>query len=175
VHVIAEYGTTLECELEVFGLISRAIDDPRGFSLLAMVVSLFETGYLRSGAGLFQYDRGHLSARGAAVRLADGMRRGALMSSDHLPGKDLLKMDWFQWADVPLPVVRRWLGLVPKSEAAIAAGSVGPWDRGGLSPFQLNAGRELAEQEGWPYESYGASVADDVAAEHAQSGESPGA
>lgn len=46
VHVIAEYGTTLACELEVFGPISRAIDDPKGFSLLAMVVSLFETGHL---------------------------------------------------------------------------------------------------------------------------------
>ena len=158
VHVIADYGTTLECELEVFGLISRAIDDPRGFSLLAMVVSLFETGYLRSGAGLFEYDRGHLSAGGAAVRLADGMRRGALMVDTHVPGKDLLAVDWFDWADLPLDEVRDLLGLVPKSSAALAAGSVGPWDHGALSAFQARAGLELAQREGRHYESYGASV-----------------
>ena len=46
-----DYGSTVECEIEVFGFIARANDDPRGFSLLAMVVSLFETGYLPSAAG----------------------------------------------------------------------------------------------------------------------------
>lgn len=161
VHVIADYGTTVECELEVFGLISRAIDDPKGFSLLAMVISLFETGYLHSGAGLFEYDRGHLSARGAAVRLADGMYRGAVMVDHHLPGKDLMAMDWFRWADVPLARVRDLLGVVPKSEAALAAGSVGLWDDGALSPFQEQAGRDLAEREGYEYDSYGATVAVD--------------
>jgi hypothetical protein len=81
IHVIADYGSTVECELEVFGFIARANDDPRGFSLLAMVISLFETGYLASGAGLFHYDRGHLSHAGMAVRLADAMRRGALCAA----------------------------------------------------------------------------------------------
>ena len=78
VHVLADYGTTLESELEVFALIARANDDPRAFSLLAMVISLFETGYLASGAGLFEASRGHLSNEGVALRLADAMRRGAL-------------------------------------------------------------------------------------------------
>ena len=58
VHVLAEYGTTVESELEVFALIARANDDMRAFSLLAMVVSLFETAYLPSGAGLFVSDAG---------------------------------------------------------------------------------------------------------------------
>jgi hypothetical protein len=53
VHVLADFGTTVESELEVFGFIARANDDMRAFSLLAMVVSLFETGSLRTGAGLF--------------------------------------------------------------------------------------------------------------------------
>jgi hypothetical protein len=44
VHVLADYGTTVESELEVFAFIARANDDMRAFSLLAMVVSLFETG-----------------------------------------------------------------------------------------------------------------------------------
>ena len=45
-----------------------ANDDPRAFSLLAMVVSLFETGYLRAGAGLFEASPGQLSREGVAER-----------------------------------------------------------------------------------------------------------
>jgi len=67
VHVVADYGTTLESELDVFGLIARADDDPRGFSLLAMVIGLFETGLVTSGAGLFEADTGHLSEAGMAT------------------------------------------------------------------------------------------------------------
>ena len=33
VHVLADYGTTVECELEVFAFIARANDDMRAFSL----------------------------------------------------------------------------------------------------------------------------------------------
>ena len=78
VHVLADYGTCVESELEVFAFIARANDDPRGFGLLAMVVSLFETGALAQGAGLFEAYPGQLSHAGVAVRLADAMRRGAL-------------------------------------------------------------------------------------------------
>ena len=88
VHVLADYGTTVECELEVFAFIARANDDMRAFSLLAMVVSLFETGYLRTGAGLFESDPGHLSVgAGMAIRVADAMRRGALCH-DAVTGDD---------------------------------------------------------------------------------------
>ena len=79
-HVLADFGSTVECEIEVFGFISRANDDPAGFSLLAMVLGLFETGYLFNAAkGFFEYDRGHFSrdAEHMAVRLADAMARGA--------------------------------------------------------------------------------------------------
>lgn len=153
VHVVADYGTTVESEIEVFGLIARAAPDPRGFSLLAMVVGLFETGYLPTGAGLFQADRGHLSIEGMAERLADAMYRGARC------GKDLMATDWFALAERPLAEVRAELGIVAKSSAAVAAGSVGPWERGGISPFQLESGRRLAESEGRPYDANGASVA----------------
>ena len=60
VHVLADYGTTVESEVEVFGFIARANDDMHAFSLLAMVISLFETGYLATGAGLFQASPGPL-------------------------------------------------------------------------------------------------------------------
>ncbi len=154
VHVLADYGTTVESELEVFAFIARANDDLRAFSLLAMVISLFETGYLRTGAGLFEASPGHLSAHGeVAVRIADAMRRGALCRDSVLGTNsiDYLHLDWFALADLPVAEARRRFGVVDKSPDAVAAGSVGPWEPGGISPFQRNAGRQLAEREGRPY------------------------
>ncbi|HEY3630444.1 MAG TPA: hypothetical protein VGL21_06065 [Jatrophihabitantaceae bacterium] len=147
VHVLAGYGTTLESEIEVFAYIARANDDPRAFSLLAMVVSLFETGYLARGAGLFEADAGHLHSRSMAVRLADAMRRGALSGGSH----DFLEVDWFSLADRPLVVVRSEVGLTAKSAAAIGAGSAGPWEPGGISDYQLNMARAQADAEAREY------------------------
>jgi hypothetical protein len=155
-HVLGDYGSTVEAELEVFAFISRANDDPRAFSLLAGVISLFETGYMASGMGLFQYDRGHLSHEGMAVRLADALRRGALIGA-HARGPDLLGIDWFERAHLPIDEVRAEFGVVPKSEAAVDAGSVSPWEPGGISPFQYEAGKRKAEAEGRAYDSFGAT------------------
>ncbi len=140
VHVLANYGTSLENEIEVFAFMARANDDPRAFSLLAMVVSLFETGYLAAGAGLFEADPGHLATVGMATRLADAMRRGAQTIGSH----DLLDLDWFAIADRPTTVVRQEIGLTPKSGAALDAGSVGPWQAGGITTYQLESARRLA-------------------------------
>jgi hypothetical protein len=120
-----------------------------------MVVSLFETGYLQSGAGLFQADAGHLAHAGMATRLADGMRRGALCHGS----VDFLRTDWFTLADLPVEEARIHFGVVPKTLAAVKVGSVGPWQRGGISAFQERTGRELAAREHRPYESFGASTA----------------
>jgi hypothetical protein len=152
VHVLADYGTTVESELEVFAMIARANDDPRAFSLLAMVVSLFETGYLRSGAGLFQASAGHLSESGVPERMADAMRRGALCEGS----VDFLRVDWFELADLPVDEARGHFCVPAKSPGAVAAGSVGPWEPGGISPFQAAAGREAAARAGVPYEAFGA-------------------
>ncbi len=138
VHLVADYGTKVESELEVFAFIARANDDPRAFSLLAMVVSLFETGYLRAGAGLFESFPGQLSREGVAVRVADAMRRGALVDGS----VDFMAIDWFELAPLSLAEVRAHFGVTPKSDAAVQAGSVGPWDPGGISEFQLEAGRQ---------------------------------
>ena len=158
VHVVTDFGSTVECEIEVFGFIARANDDPRAFSLLAMVVSLFETGYMAKGAGLFHYDRGHLSHEGMAVRLADAMRRGALCGA-HAGGPNLMARDWFSDAARPVDDVRAELGIVPKSERAVASGSVTAWEPGGISPYQYECGRKAAEADGREYESYGARPA----------------
>ncbi len=166
VHVLADYGSTVECEIEVFGFIARANDDPRAFSLLAMVLGLFETGYLHDAANLFEYDRGHLSrdARRMATRLADAMYRGAMVGTyldahGRCADTDLLTIDWFAHASRSIDAVRADFGVLPKSAAAIGAGSVSPWERGGISPFQLGQGRAAAEAAGRAYDSYGASVA----------------
>jgi hypothetical protein len=160
VHVLADYGTTVESEVEVFGLIARANDDMHAFSLLAMVISLFETGLLPHGVGLFDASPGHFSGNpGMAVRLCDAMRRGALCH-DEVSGSDsvdFLALDWFSVAGVSCDELRARFRLVPKSAAAVEAGSVGPWEPGGISPFQLNAGRELAGALGFAYDSHGAS------------------
>jgi len=161
VHVLADYGTTVESEVEVFGLIARANDDMHAFSLLAMVIALFETGYLATGAGLFESSPGHFSSSpDMAVRLADAMARGARChdaetGSDSI---DFLRMDWFAVAQRTCDDLRQRFHLLPKSEDAVAAGSVGPWSPGGISPFQMQAGRQLATSRGQRYDAHGASV-----------------
>jgi hypothetical protein len=155
-HVLGHYGSTVEAELEVFAFISRANNDPRAFSLLAGVISLFETGHLATGMGLFAYDRGHLSHEGMAVRLADALRRGALVGA-YAGGPDLLQIDWFERAHLPIDDVRAEFGVVAKSDAALAAGSVGPWESGGISPYQYEAGKRKAQAEGRVYDSFGAT------------------
>jgi hypothetical protein len=154
VHVLADYGTTVESELEVFAFIARANDDMRAFSLLAMVVSLFETGYLRAGAGLFEASPGHVSEHGMATRVGDAMRRGASCRGSI----DYLRTDWFDLAELKVEEAREHFGVVDKSPEAVESGSFGPWERGGISPFQLSAGAALAQNEGRPYESYGAAA-----------------
>ncbi|MGO9857535.1 MAG: hypothetical protein ACLPYY_21150 [Acidimicrobiales bacterium] len=160
VHVLADYGTTVEAEVEVFGLIARANDDMHAFSLLAMVISLFETGYLTTGAGLFESSPGHFSSNpDMAVRLSEAMARGARChdaetGSDSI---DFLKMDWFALAHRTCEDLQRRFHVLPKARRALEAGSVGPWERGGISPFQMNAGRQLAASRGVPYDAHGAS------------------
>jgi len=161
VHVLADYGSTVESEIEVFGLIARANDDPHGFSLLASVISLFETGRLER-ATIFEHDPHHIShdSRHMATRLADAMRRGAIIGA-HSGGQDLLTVDWFEHTDDPVDTVRERFGFPPKSADALDAGSVGPWELGGISPFQLAFGQHAAEARGEAYDPHGAAVRPD--------------
>ena len=113
VHVLAGYGSTVEGEIEVFAFIARGNDDPRAFSLLAQVICLFETGYTATGMGLFEYDRGHLSHEGMAVRLADAMR-GARCGGRERRDTDLMALDPFALANLPLAEPRPSLGVPDK-------------------------------------------------------------
>ena len=150
VHVLADYGATIDNELEVFAFIARANDDPRGFSFLAMVVSLFESGMLASGAGLFEPDAGHLRIEGMPERLADAMRRGAECTGSI----DFLGLDWFELADRPIEDVRAEFGIGPK-RAGLR--SPGPFEPGGMTSYQLEAGRAAAAARGETHETWGAA------------------
>jgi hypothetical protein len=132
VHVLADYGTTLEGEIEVFGLIARACPDIHGFALLATVIDVFETGVIPTAFGSFDVNPGHLSTTGMATRLADAMRRGALV------GTDLMNIDWFDLAHHNLSDVRLQFALPDKSPAAIDAGSASIWQRAAYSAYQWN-------------------------------------
>ncbi|MGI9576715.1 MAG: hypothetical protein ACR2OH_00780 [Microthrixaceae bacterium] len=158
IHVLADFGSTVESEIEVFSFIATANEDPRAFSLQAMVLSLFETGNIGTGAGLFEASTGHLSAEGNAMaaRMGDAMRRGFLCGTRGT-GEDLLGVDWFSHADSPLEDVRRRFHVVPKRQDAWELGSVTAWERGGISPFQYEGGQGAAERAGREYVSYGAS------------------
>ncbi|HZM57912.1 MAG TPA: hypothetical protein VFC03_23125 [Acidimicrobiales bacterium] len=69
-----------------------------------------------------------------------------------------MAVDWFEIADLSTDEARRRFGVVEKSQLALDAGSVGPWQPGGISEFQWNAGHELAATEGRTHDSFGASV-----------------
>jgi hypothetical protein len=137
-HCIADYCSRLDGEFEVFGLIGRADPDPRGFTWIATIIGLFDTG-VHDAEGLFRMDVSErwLEKPGMDVRLADAMRRGAIC------GRDLMTIDYFEHAERPLVEMPDVLGIPPKSPAAIASGSTSPFDpdwHHAMSEFQHHAG-----------------------------------
>lgn len=136
VHVLADYGTNLPGELEVFSMIGRADPDPKGFAWMATLVGLFSTGYVET-AGFFDADvkENRLEDRTMHVRVGDALSRGRVLREQL--GVDLLEVDYHDFASQPLDVVRNELGLLPKSERALAAGSPGIFEDAGMTPFQL--------------------------------------
>jgi hypothetical protein len=135
VHVIADYGTNMEGELEVFGLIGRADPDPLGFSWLATMVGLFETGYVHE-QGFFHADVRvrTLEVRGMTTRLADAIRRGKAVQEAF--AIDLFAVDYHELAARPLDDVRAMLQLPPKSATALDEGSASVFDVAGMSDAQ---------------------------------------
>ncbi|MBM3660940.1 MAG: hypothetical protein FJW95_15765 [Actinobacteria bacterium] len=135
VHVISDYGTHMEGEMEVFAFIGRADPDPMGFSWLATMVGLFETGYVHE-QGFFRSNvREHtLQMGGMAHRLADAIRRGKAVQERY--DTDLFAVDYHALATAPLDAVRAMLGVPPKGEEAVAAGSPGIFDLDGMSEAQ---------------------------------------
>ncbi len=141
VHVLADYGTNLRGEIEVFAFIGRADPDPKGFAWLATLIGLFETGYI-SGTGFFDRDvrEHHAQGGGMHVRIADAIRRGKQVST--CCQTDLFVVDYHALAQRPVPEVREILFVPEKSRAALDLGSPGAFELEGMSDMQ----RRFAEE-----------------------------
>jgi hypothetical protein len=144
VHVLADYGTNLKGELEVFGFIGRADPDPKGFAWLATLIGLFETGYI-SSAGFFDRDvrERNIRAPGMHQRIADAIRRGKIVCDRY--GVDLFEVDYYELAGRPVGEIRELLIIPPKSSGAIEGGSAGLFDLEGMSENQR---RVVAQRRG---------------------------
>jgi hypothetical protein len=134
-HVIADYGTNLKGELEVFAFIGRADPDPKGFAWLATLVGLFETGYI-ADTGFFERDvrERNIQAPGMHHRIADAIRRGKAVAERY--GTDLFEVDYHALAPCPVDEVRAMLNVPEKSPEALQSGSPGLFDREGMSELQ---------------------------------------
>jgi hypothetical protein len=144
VHVIADYGTNLKGELEVFAFIGRADPDPKGFAWLATLIGLFETGYIE-GTGFFDRDvhERNIQAPGMNQRIADAIRRGKLVCECY--GVDLFCVDYHAIADRQVEEARSLLLVPPKSADALEGGSAGAFDLEGMSETQR---RYVAQRRG---------------------------
>ena len=146
VHVLADYGTNLKGELEVFAFLGRADPDPKGFAWLATLIGLFETGYI-ADTGFFERDiREHnIQAPGMHQRLADAIRRGKVVSESY--GTDLFEVDYHALAERPVDEVRVQLRLPGKSAGALSSGSAGAFERAGMSELQRRMADEREQRE----------------------------
>jgi hypothetical protein len=140
-HVLADYGTTLEGELEAFSFMGRADPDPKGFAWIATVVGLFESGYVHQ-QGFFIVDVRDRHARtpGMSVRMADALRRGKAVAEHY--GTDLFRVDYHELAPLDVDEVRARLSIPPKSDDALAAGSVSVFSPEGMTERQQEAAAE---------------------------------
>jgi hypothetical protein len=138
VHVLADYGTNLRGEVEVFAFIGRADPDPKGFAWLATLIGLFETGYITS-SGFFDRDVREpvIQAPGMHLRVADAIRRGKVVWQRH--GEDLFDFPYHEHATRPVDEVRAMLGVPPKSANALEAGSAPLCSLEGMSETQRRA------------------------------------
>ena len=136
VHVLADYGTNLRGELEVFALIARADPDPKGFAWLATLLGLFETGFI-ADTGFFVRDRDggrHADAPGMDRRIADAILRGKRVCEHN--ATDLFEIDYYEHSHRPVGEVREILGIPPKGDDAVEAGSPGTFELDGMSERQ---------------------------------------
>jgi hypothetical protein len=145
VHILADYGTNLKGELEVFAFIGRADPDPKGFAWLATLVGLFETGYI-ADTGFFERDvrERNIQAPGMHHRIADAIRRGKVTSETF--GTDLFEVDYHAIAERPVDEVRVLLCMPDKSTAARTSGSAGVFERGGMSELQQRMADEREQR-----------------------------
>jgi hypothetical protein len=111
VHVLADYETTPEGEIDVFAFIAATMPNPRGFTQFAMTLCLFQNGAIQHVAGkkvaIARTDT--LSDPGAVQRIADAVHRGAVCKVDVMTG-----VDHFALASRNLDELREEYAIPPK-------------------------------------------------------------
>ena len=156
VHVIADYGSSVESELEVFAFISRANDDPRAFSLLAMVISLFETGYLAIGRRIVRVRPRASLARGHG---RPPRRRDAPRRARRRPRRRTRPAQTRLVRRRPTPARRRPGRARRRCRNRNMRSNADPSHPGNpaaSAPYQYDCGQSRALAAGRTYESYGA-------------------
>ena len=139
VHVLADYGTNLKGELEVFAFIGRADPDPKGFAWLATLIGLFETGYI-SSTGFFDRNVQERSDPGAGHapthRRRDPSRQGGVRALRCRPLRGRLLPS--SSVD-PSTRCGSCSGFRRSRRGALAGGSAGLFDLEGMSEMQRRA------------------------------------
>lgn len=114
VHVLTGYGTDAVGELQVFGFIAANMSDPKGFTMLAVTLGLFQTGTIThmhgKRVGMATVDA--LDRPGASEGFAAAITHGLRCSRDVMGD-----LDFFELADRPLVEMRAELGLASEGLA----------------------------------------------------------
>ena len=111
VHVLADYATDAEGEIDVFAFIAATMDDPRGFVQFIFTLALFQNASIDTVGGIrIPIARSDtLDGDGAADRLAESWWRASRCSADVMGG-----VDHFALADTPLEELRGRWGIVAR-------------------------------------------------------------
>lgn len=130
VHVLADYNTSPEGEIDVFAFIATTMSDQRGFVQFVFTLALFQNASVDTVGGkripIARADT--LADAGAVDRLADSFWRASLCSADVMGG-----VDHFALAGVPLEELRGRWGVPAKSVPGPGAFDV-PEGQGPISP-----------------------------------------
>ncbi len=122
VHVLADYATDAEGEIDVFAFIAATMEDPRGFVQFIFTLALFQNSSVDTVGGIaIPIARADtLDDEGAADRLAGSMWRASKCTADVMGG-----VDHFALADVPLDELRGQWQIPPRSGSGPGAFDVG--------------------------------------------------
>ncbi len=121
VHVLTDYSTDPEGEIDVFAFIAGTMSDPRGFVQFIFTLAVFQNASVDSVGGLpVQIARGDtLSEPGSPERLADALWRASKCTADPMGG-----VDQFQLKDKSLEGLRERWSVLPKSVESAGAHEV---------------------------------------------------
>jgi hypothetical protein len=130
VHVLTDYGTTPEGEIDVFAFIAATMRDQRGFIQFVFTLALFQNASVDTVGGkripIARADT--LSDPGAVDRLAGAFWRASQCTADVMGG-----VDHFALAGTPLDELRQRWNVVPKAVPGPGAFDV-PSGPGSVSP-----------------------------------------